>query len=204
MRSKSAVNTDDRWPFDCLIRQRIVASPKRIAAKPILLGRYGRQYRWYRVFGYHASMAGHSYASGCRCDECRAKHAKRQRDYRAKNAKTRNIPHSSMRRRTNVIAMPTTQQPQAPAALVVGANEAATKAQCEMSKKADEMPSVVQQCISLSRILDDPAQSPMWPTTSRQLQALLTQLAGPKKKSGGRLASVQSMTRRDRRVAVNG
>jgi hypothetical protein len=79
----------------------------------------------------------------------------------------------------------------------LGDNEAAVIAQCEnMGQVAADKPAIVSQAKTLARILDDPTLMPMHASTSRQLQALLASLDGPKKKSRGRLAAVQAMTPR--------
>jgi len=134
------------------------------------------------------------YRNGCRCNDCCASNAKRGRDYRAKNPTRRGT-----RGARNVVAMPTqpTPQPVPQPPNELGDNEAAVIAQCEqLGKAAAEKPSLVAQAKTLARILDRPDLMPMHATTSRQLQALLASLDGPKKKSRGRLAAVQAMTPR--------
>jgi hypothetical protein len=53
-----------------------------------------------------------------------------------------------------------------------------------------------QMALCAARILDDPERVALHPTTLRQLQAILVTLGGPKKKTKGRLATVQAMTAR--------
>jgi hypothetical protein len=101
--------------------------------------------------------------------------------------------------RANVVALPTTAQPEA-APAQPGPNELAVRQQCEQSPKAKDKPASVEQAVTMARILDNPEFAPMHPQASRQLQALLTDLGQPKTKSGGRLYAVQQMTRR--RVVV--
>jgi len=131
------------------------------------------------------------YRRGCRCGVCRADETQRKREYRA------GIPPEQ---RAVVRLLPTTRQPAAskpkpePEAAVMGENEVAVRLQCANSLKAADQPGTVSQAITLAKILDREAFSAMHPTTSRQLQALLTSLAGPKRKSRGRLARVQSLT----------
>jgi hypothetical protein len=78
----------------------------------------------------------------------------------------------------------------------MGDNELAVIEQVERMPKAPERPSIVAQAKTLARIMDDPALRPMHATTSRQLQALLTSLDGPVRKSRGRLYAVRQMTER--------
>ncbi|CQD10646.1 hypothetical protein BN000_02200 [Mycobacterium europaeum] len=94
-----------------------------------------------------------------------------------------------------VVAMPTRTQNQ-PAAVTPGANEAAVIEQCAMSKLADAKPGIVSQARSLARILDTKELMTIWPRTSSQLQALLRELDGPRKKMAPRLATISTMAGR--------
>ncbi|OMC44097.1 hypothetical protein A5745_16815 [Mycobacterium sp. IS-2888] len=81
----------------------------------------------------------------------------------------------------------------------MGFNERSVRAECEAARNADTRQSVVSQALSLAKILDNPDLMSMWPTTSRQLQGLMKELQGPRKKSGGRgnhLATIGAMSRR--------
>ena len=123
------------------------------------------------------------YRRGCRCAVCRADETQRKREFRA------GIPPEQ---RAVVRLLPTTKttrQPDPP-----GENELAVREQCARSPKAADQPGTVSQAITLAKILDREEFSAMHPTTSRQLQALLTSLAAPNTKSRGRLARVQSLT----------
>jgi len=157
------------------------------------IGRNGAMQENVPTWEYTRDMAGHGtdthYRDGCRCLKCKAAHAAKARANRARDpvARTRT-------RATVVVALPTTL-PTTDAPSEPGQNEIAVRAQCLASPKCDEKPGTISQAISLSRILDDQSAMPLWPTTSRQLHALLTSLDGPKKKlNRGRLFAVQQMT----------
>lgn len=79
---------------------------------------------------------------------------------------------------------------------VAGAVEKATAEECEALSIAQERPGMVEQAKQLARIMDNPKQIGLWPTTSRQLTSILNDLRGnSRKKSKGRLAKVQAMTK---------
>ena len=60
---------------------------------------------------------------------------------------------------------------------------------------AAERPAMVATARSMARILDNPKQAALHPTTSRQLTSILNDLRGQsKKRTRSRLASVQRMT----------
>ncbi len=124
------------------------------------------------------------YADGCRCDACKAAHAERARHDRMKN------PNS----RGTVTALPARDES-------LGDNEIAWIRQCELSVAAERNPSIVAQGRSLATLLDDPGCRAIWPATSRQLDKLRLALAGPRRKSKGRLALVESMTGTSNRAA---
>jgi hypothetical protein len=65
----------------------------------------------------------------------------------------------------------------------------------ETELTSGEHPALVAMAVSLARILDNDGQVYMWPTTARQLTAILNELRGGKRKqrNRGRLASVQSL-----------
>jgi hypothetical protein len=144
-------------------------------------------------------MASHigsesTYRGGCRCVRCKAAHAEKCRHDRARSVKIR-TRQSRSKSTAKVVAMPTSRQTVV-AATVMGENEAAIRQQAENSPRASERPGTVQQCITLSKILDNPEFSPMWAQVSRQIHALLTSLEGSKRKGGNRLAAVVAMTAR--------
>lgn len=132
-----------------------------------------------------------AYRGGCRCVKCKAAHAAKAREERARNP----VIRARQSGQAKVLALPTHPQP-VNAATVVGPNEAAVREQCEASPKAADMRGTVQQACTLAKILDTPDYAPMHAQVSRQIQALLTSLEGPKRKSKGRLAVVQAMTAR--------
>jgi hypothetical protein len=130
------------------------------------------------------------YRRGCRCAVCRADETQRKREYRA------GIPADQ--RAVVSLLLPTTRRPAAASnpepEPTMGDNEIAVRAQCESSPKAADNPGTVSQAVTLARILDRPEFAAMHPTTSRQLHALLTSLAAPKRKSRARLTRIRSMT----------
>ena len=128
------------------------------------------------------------YRNGCRCSACRK--ANRDRAYRAK--------HKSQVAPVVPIGSPTATPPP------MGDNEAAWREQCDMlSERADELPTVRAQGVTLARILDDAEQWRYHAQASRQLQLLTLKLTGTqrKSKSKGRLATVSKMSANTRRAA---
>lgn len=78
----------------------------------------------------------------------------------------------------------------------VGPAEKAVIEECEGLSIAAERPGVVEMARCLARIMDDKKSIGLWPTTSRQLQSMLNDLRGnSKRKTRGRIAKVQNMTR---------
>jgi hypothetical protein len=134
-------------------------------------------------------MAAHGslteYRSGCRCPKCTA--ANREQKRRLRAAKPDKPP--------NVVSLPTTVQPAA-APKEPGPNEVAVRAECEILPKAAERPAIVAAAISVAQRLDDPAHAAMVARNSKELRDLLSELKGPKRKSGGRLATVSAMSNR--------
>lgn len=138
-------------------------------------------------------VTGHGiggYRSGCRCAACRSAETQRKRDYRA-------------RRGGMVVAISNAEQPVTAKATtraqskIVGSVEQAVLDETELLTGIAERPSLVAGALCLARVLDNDLLISMHPQTARQLQAILRELhCGTKKKSKGRLASVQQMTRR--------
>jgi hypothetical protein len=154
--------------------------------------------------GPHGHPIG--YKRGCpKCDAAQSKKSKTPAARRARaDARQRQLATRARRlvgtksEGGNVVALPTRPQTPHPAApFKIGENEAAVIEQCANSKLADTKPSIVAQCRALARILDTNELMTIWPRTSSQLQALLKDLDGPKKKTaGGRLAQVSAMAGR--------
>jgi hypothetical protein len=70
----------------------------------------------------------------------------------------------------------------------------------------EDKPDIVMLARNMARILDNPKQVALHPSTNRQLMALMGQIrgtdsSGSKRKSRGRLATVQRMTKSKRAVA---
>jgi len=157
--------------------------------------------------GVHGHAIG--YQRGCeQCEQKVREHratpaARRERaDARQRHQATRagRLLGPSASEDGNVVAMPTRTQTQ-PTTTAPGENEQAVIAQCEMSKLAASRPGIVSQARTLARILDTKELMTIWPRTSSQLQALLKDLDGPKKKSAGRLIQISAMTGANRRKA---
>lgn len=130
-------------------------------------------------------MGKHSYRSGCRCRACRSKEALRQRNYRARRAAA--APKAAL------TVLPTAQ----PAPSVPGEVEAAVVV--ETAPYVEDRPAAVAQAKRLGQVLDDAGLIAMWPQTSKQLMAVLTELhKASKPKAGGRLASVSQLASRNR------
>jgi hypothetical protein len=134
------------------------------------------------------------YRGGCRCVKCKAAHAAKARQDRARDpvARTRR----SKPKIASVVALPANpEMPDAPTK--TGRNEQAVREEVDMLERAVDRPSVVAAAITLAQRLDDPAHAAMSATNSRQLQSLMSELQAPRKKlasRGRRLAIVQSMT----------
>jgi hypothetical protein len=134
-----------------------------------------------------------SYRSGCRLAPCRKANAQYKRKRR-----TQSVPERSKTRKpTNVVQMPTaraTTQPAAPDG-TPGEQERAVIAQLETIDCKDV--ALVARCRKMAEILDDPGQQGHWIQASKSLDAMMTRAqTGRKKKSRGRLASVQAMSGR--------
>jgi hypothetical protein len=133
------------------------------------------------------------YRRGCRCGPCATVERDRVRRWRH----TKMTGEDRSLAAVVPLAAKTSRKSKRAGPAVVGANEAAVLAQCEAAPKAADAPGTVQQAITLARILDDEDCKAMWPTTSRQLHALLLSLAAPRGKSGGRkLAVIRAMSNR--------
>lgn len=66
----------------------------------------------------------------------------------------------------------------------------------QLAPYAEESPAYVQLAVSLAQVIDDPDRASVRHQNARQLQAVMDKLGqGKKKKSRGRLAAVQAITR---------
>lgn len=78
-----------------------------------------------------------------------------------------------------------------------GETELAVLEECRSLSLAEQRPAMVATAQRMARILDNQSLTALWPTTSRQLTAILNDLrGGSRSKRKGRLSSVQSMTNR--------
>lgn len=146
-----------------------------------------------------------AYAHGlCRCSVCRAASTAAKARQRANRAAKPRTPLSESLRPASkpatpkVVALPSiTRQVEAS----MGENEAGVRQQCANSRLSGDRPGTVAQCITLSKILDNPDLAAMWPTTSRQLQSLLATLDGPRKKmKASHLSTISAMAGRKERA----
>lgn len=126
------------------------------------------------------------YAERCRCEPCRAAQAKYMRDYKDRRLAIGGAKLLSLAAVDKPAPQPVSRGP--------GDNERAVREECAGLSLSDDRPAMVAQAVTLARILDNPKSMAMWPTTSRQLTAILNDLRGnSKKRTRSRLASVQRM-----------
>jgi hypothetical protein len=148
-------------------------------------------------------------------EESKAHAIERRRKDAARNrqARTRN-PNKRMKQPARKLAavvdlnaaaaQTITTQPQTPAnsrpePKAMGNNEIKWAEQCK--PYAEDNPAIVATICTLATVLDDPDQSSLWPTTTRQIGAFYLQLTGGGKrkvKSRGRLVAISSMTAKTR------
>lgn len=148
------------------------------------------------------------YESGCNCEVCTGAERAYQQKRKAEGLQPRN--GQSFRKvrddepEATVTALHVVQgnsesTPTPPAATPtprIGPVERSIIEECSGLSIAVERPGVVEMARCLARILDDKKSIGLWPTTSRQLQVMLNDLRGnSKRKTRGRIAKVQNMTR---------
>jgi len=150
-------------------------------------------------------MADHGtrtrYRNGCNdgpggqpCTKCRAAEADAKRRQRAKRP---DAPKGSL----NVVALPTiTQPPQAGTPPSMGPCEQGVRADLESLPRAAERQGIAAAAIALAQRIDDPGHAAMVARNSHELRNLMDQLSGPRKKSGGRLATISAMSGHHRRA----
>lgn len=158
-------------------------------------------------------MANHGtttkYREGCKtgiggrpCAKCRAAVAEQRRRQRAAKADKPRANHQAKPLTTpssNVVSMPTRPSPPAePPAPEPGPTVLAVRAELAMLPKAQQRPGIAAMCEAIAWCIDDDDMKAVRATNSRQLQSLLHELQGPRKKSGGRLATVSAMAGRRR------
>lgn len=148
------------------------------------------------------------YEKGCGCGVCSAAEREYQQKRKAQGLQPRN--GQSFRKQPDDDEEATVTKlhvvqgnsepplPPPPPANVgpVGPVERSIIEECSGLSIAVERPGVVEMARCLARILDDKKSIGLWPTTSRQLQVMLNDLRGnSKRKTRGRIAKVQNMTR---------
>jgi hypothetical protein len=161
----------------------------------------------------HGSRA--SYDQGCRCLPCTQANSAYQRHYRAHRLTG---VHTRVSKREDpilgdVVAFPTGAEMKSSNSIcigqvnhssqrnlhTVGSVDQAVLDETASLLKSSERPAMVACARALAHILDNDALVAMHPQAARQPQAILNELhSGPKKKSKGRLAVVQQMTRAKR------
>jgi len=147
-------------------------------------------------------MAAHGtrqrYAEGCRCDSCKAAQAKYVRGWkdRKRIEQATGISTKRIERANGTVVLMTGERakPIEPQVNPPGLVELAVIEECSGLSIAAERPALVETARTMARILDNPNQLALHPTTSRQLTSILNDLRGQsKKRTRSRLASVQRM-----------
>jgi hypothetical protein len=134
------------------------------------------------------------YRQGCRCDECRRANT----DYATSHKLGTNLVAGD-----NVTSIKRRQAKTPRKHVDSNGNVGAVGGEVERAVKSQladftsEFPTQVEMALVAARILDNDDRVALHPTTLRQLGAIVEGLtAGKKKKSRGRLAAVQDMTKR--------
>lgn len=174
----------------------------------------GRQFRDPNKVLVGVTHGRQGYRKGCGCDVCTGTERDYQQKRKAEGLQPRN--GQSFRKVVDVKSAARAQQeaagnvtqlhvlqgnseptpPPASSKEFVGPVEASIIEECAGLSIAVERPGVVEMARCLARILDDKKSIGLWPTTSRQLQVMLNDLRGnSKRKTRGRIAKVQNMTR---------
>lgn len=87
------------------------------------------------------------------------------------------------------------EKPEKPERYVIGAIEKAVIEECEGLSMAKDRPGMVAAARNMAHICDNPKQAALHATANRQMTSILNDLRGnSKRKSKGRLASIQRMT----------
>lgn len=147
------------------------------------------------------------YKAGCGC----AKGRKANRDYSAmlreqkKTAAAQQF--SSNVTKMRVVNGGNTSGAESDDSPALGIVEQSVIEECAKLPAAQERPAMVQIARSMARILDAPTQVANHPTATRQLTSILDGFRGGagkdgKRKSGGRLATVQKMQRSRREIGA--
>lgn len=140
---------------------------------------------------------------GCTCLPCRQAKAEDQGDVIpiAKSHKaSRQVKRAPIKKTTEENS--SVENP-SPPVHVIGPNEAAVIAEVRDLELAKTRPAMVMMARSMAATLDNPKQAAQWAQCVRQLTQILETLAGnnagakgvPRRKSGGRLATVANMTK---------
>jgi hypothetical protein len=157
-----------------------------------------------------------AYGHGCRCLPCAQANSAYQRHYRAAKLTGVHVRVSRHEDRVpgDVVAFPNRAHLKSPMSKRVGQVSLSTQPDSDRVgsveqalldetaplPKAAERPATVAGACAMARILDDDALVAMHPQAVRQLQVILNELHSvTKRKSKGRLAAVQQMTKVKRR-----
>jgi hypothetical protein len=133
------------------------------------------------------------YRQGCRCDECRRANTDYATMHKLGTKPGDNV--TPIKRRSPAKPQRKQADPSVNVGAVGGEVERAVKSQ--LADFTSEFPTQVEMALVAARILDNEERVALHPTTLRQLGAIVEGLtAGKKKKSRGRLAAVQEMTKR--------
>jgi hypothetical protein len=149
--------------------------------------------------GTISAYRGSATREPCRCATCKRGWAEYMR-----NRRTKSVPERSKTRvvkPTNVVQMPSPQvAARAAAQPGMGANEAGVLERFEQLDTND--PALKAQCVTLARLIDDGENVALIVPATKQLHLMLTGAAqGKKKKSRGKLASVQALSAVRRKAA---
>lgn len=160
--------------------------------------------------GAHGTLKG--YRQGCGCDPCYSAMQDNSHEYQERVARERlgatgesaTVSNITRIRLANkdaqrvVNGYDTVDNSQSASKTEhMGDMERAVVEECQGLSLATERPAMVVSARHMARILDNPKQQALWPTTTRQLTAILNDLHGnSKKRARSRLASVQRMVQK--------
>lgn len=131
------------------------------------------------------------YRNGCRCPRCKAANTARLARYRATNPKAKAQLATVVPMKSNPQAKPKGD----------GINEQAVRS--EFGALGDRVDDIdLANAVTLAKILDDPAQSPLHVRAIHELQELRNRCRGERKRKmrQTRLATVQAMTSSTRKA----
>lgn len=152
-------------------------------------------------------LRGYRRPWNCRCDVCKAANTEYNRDRRAvKQQEKDELAEKRSARNAKLTAnlrsgKATESDDSVPSA--AGRMERAVIKECAELEKGRKRPTLVEAARNLAKIVDNPKLSSIHTSTTKQLMAILSDLHGEseakkatgRRKSGGRLATVGSLTK---------